>query len=249
MMSTLDSVLASREAALAIEPEELAVLLLRHLLAVGTDSRIIPSNLANARLHHGPEVCRAVMEAWAWLENNGCVARDPAVLGATSYFISRNGRALASSQDGVDATRVSSLPRGMLHKSIRERVWSAFLRAAYDTAVFEAFRQVEIEVRLAAGLTQEDFGVPLMRKAFRPEGGPLTDMSQQDGERRALADLFAGAIGSYKNPHSHRNVTVGGPEEASEMVLLASHLLRIVDVRRSKPQDSLEALGPRPSTA
>jgi hypothetical protein len=71
-----------------------------------------------------------------------------------------------------------------------------------------------------------------MRKAFDKSDGPLTDMSHPESEREALAHLFAGAIASYKNPHSHRTVVINDRREAQEQVMLATHLLRIVDARR-----------------
>jgi len=71
-----------------------------------------------------------------------------------------------------------------------------------------------------------------MRKAFDKNSGPLSYMQQPEAEREALAHLFTGAIGSYKNLYSHRTVTINDLVEAQEMVILASHLLRIVDGRR-----------------
>ena len=73
-----------------------------------------------------------------------------------------------------------------------------------------------------------------MRAAFDPKSGPLTDMESNKAEREARSALFAGAIGSYKNPQSHRDVNLEHAGEATELILLANHLLRIVDSRKGK---------------
>ena len=138
-------------------------------------------------------------------------------------------------ENEVDMSK-SDLPEHKFHPMIPQNVWSSFSQEAYGSAVFEAFKQVEIAVREAGGYPDTAYGLDLMRKAFNVDNGNLTDEEQPPAEKQARSDLFAGAIGAYKNPGSHREVEITA-EEAIEMIALASLLLRIVDSRSQSDED------------
>ena len=118
-----------------------------------------------------------------------------------------------------------------IHPDLFQETLLLFSQGYYDAAVLQAFKQVEVTVREVGCYPDIDYGTDLMRKAFNVDNGNLTDQNQHKSEKQGCSDLFAGAIASYKNPGSHRDVEMTA-EEAAEAIILANHLLRIVDSRQ-----------------
>jgi len=243
---SLSSLVPNAADLLALEVEELAGVLLANLNSyegvAGNsinqhggisrhnffNSSLPTSSLPGTRPEYGDkqsQVNEALMEAWAWLQSEGFLIEK-----ATSpgwFFVSRRARRVTSAADFSAYRKANLLPKGQLHPLIASKVYAAFLRGEYDTAVFQAFREVEIAVREAGQFPADQVGVPLMRAAFA-RTGPLTDQQLPVGEQDAMGHLFAGAFGVYRNSTGHRNVPTDAAE-AAEIIMLASQLLRIID--------------------
>lgn len=250
-MKELHAEIPDPDVVLALEPEELGgklLFLLKRHCATNNRGTFHPGNLISEVMSSGDRsrgiggypsekweaLGAAVSEAFAWLEAQILVVPPPSNSNSQAGWrmLSRRAHAMAKEND-LQAYQVAQrVPRELLHPDIREEVWLAFVRGDFSDAVFKAMRAVEIAVRDTAGFDAGEHGVPMIRRAFGKDGA-LRDPNSQEAEAEALQHLFAGAVGSYKNPHSHRKVAIDA-DEAVEMVILASHLLRIVFSRRSE---------------
>lgn len=174
----------------------------------------------------GALLCR-LSDAWAWLEAHGLIgpsAKNPA---SEWQRVTSAGSDVLEDPNAIAKVWAEGRLAGDLHSALSS-ARSNFSLGDYETASFAAMKAVEVEVRRVAGLPNELLGVSLMRKAFGPKDGLLCDPEAEGGEQQATADLFAGAIGAYKNPASHRTVRFEDPMEAAEVIQLADLLLRIV---------------------
>jgi uncharacterized protein (TIGR02391 family) len=178
------------------------------------------------------EIDLAVTEAWSWLEREGLLISAPDTNGQNGWrVLGRRARGYVENVNLSQRAAPVTFPKELLHPRILERAWPAYMRTDFDNAAFEAMKAVEVAVRDAADYGPDKIGVNLMQDAFSQGKGPLADTDAPPGEQVSRMNLFWGAIGSYKNPQSHRDVNLDDPLEALEIILLANHLLRIIDTR------------------
>jgi hypothetical protein len=229
---------------LSLEPEELAFVLIGEVRRLQQSAGFTFSDVEQEFFppwqggpqrpgypqHTNSQVCIALAEALSALETQGLIVRNPNQPSANWYLVTRRGLTLRSSAD-IDAYRQGrTLPLDLLPQGLTDKVYPLYLRGDHDTAVFQAFKEVEVAVRRAGGYGDGLVGRDLMHKAFHPETGPLRDKALIAPERESEMFLFSGAIGHAKNPPGHRDVGMSRAT-AARLIVFAAHLLGIVEER------------------
>jgi hypothetical protein len=163
---TLQDLLRQPNELLQLEPEELAGCILEYLVRHGGNF-IARANFATEGLlrecpmEKRDQCAKALMEGWAFLENAGLLAAEPGS-GYTSVFVTRKGRDIVAAQRYPDFRAARMYPRESLHPIIARKTYGLFLRGEYETAVFQAMKEVEVAVRTAGGCDHRSIGVDLM---------------------------------------------------------------------------------------
>lgn len=119
-----------------------------------------------------------------------------------------------------------------LHPEVIAASSALFADRQYDSAVSEALKSVDVRVRTLTGLDLS--GAALMQEAFKPKA-PLLDVAVETGrsgddEREGYFYLFRGAMIGIRNPKAHELSRGDDPDEALEVLALASVLHRRLDV-------------------
>jgi hypothetical protein len=186
---SLLSIFPNHQDLLALTPEDLAGVIVEMMPPLLQNGLFNPANLTyplyagGAQSNYPPNAQRAVelaiAESMSWLVTQGLLIVDPGQPSHAFYVPTRRAQSLRTRAD-VEAFRKGRiLPDDPLPAVFAEKVVPLFRRGDHDVAVFQGFKEVEVAVRKAAnakgaGYSDSDLGVPLMRKAFHPETGPLT---------------------------------------------------------------------------
>lgn len=211
----------------SVSLDELALAVLADAVRTSTwDWRNWMLGMREAReLRSGSPGDAALAEAWQWLHSKVLVAKDPGQTSPHAVMVTRRGH--EALEIGLPYLRAVERLDVDLTPELEYQARPQFLRGDFDIAAFAAMKEVEVAVRRTAGLPDDKLGVDLMNQAFR-EGGPLWRNSLHRGESIAQMNLFAGAIGLFKNPSSHRRVSYDDATLAAEVILLADLLLRVL---------------------
>ena len=171
----------------------------------------------------------SIYEAWNWLKVHVLLIPAEGSNGTSGFLrLGKRAKKLLIETEFIQYTHSVNFNKNLLHPSIRNAVWLDLISGRYDSAVLTAFKRLDVIVKERSNLT-EKYGTDLMRTAFNPNNGKLVDENLQMAEKESMMAIMAGSIGLFKNPQSHRFVDISDPIKAFQLVIIASHLIGLID--------------------
>ncbi len=148
--------------------------------------------------------------------------------GEDKYFPTKTGFRFLEREFRRVVKEYAVMPETYVHPLIVRKCFKLLNVGQFESAVLQAFKTIETRIREKISADPEIVGVKLIRKAFHPESGPLTDYALPKAEREAFCNYIAGSFGYYKNPCSHRDVEMDFIS-AFERIVVASDLLKVIE--------------------
>ena len=154
--------------------------------------------------------------------------------GEEKFYPTKKGFRFLESEFNRVIKDYTLLTKTYVHPNIIKKCFPLLEKGELESAILQAFKLIETSIRKKIKAKPEEIGVKLIRKAFNPEFGALTNYELPVAEREAFANYIAGAFGYYKNPCSHRDIEINFIS-AFDRIVVASDLLKIIDESKIKP--------------
>jgi len=119
------------------------------------------------------------------------------------------------------------MPESYIHPIIVKKCFSLLNSGELDSAVIQAFKAIETTTREKIGAPADMFGERLLKKAFNPDDGILTNHKLPKSERFAFFNYITGAFSFYRNSSSHRDVELDFVS-AFDRIAVASDLIKAI---------------------
>lgn len=148
--------------------------------------------------------------------------------GEDVFFPTKNGFRFPEREFNRVIKEYTLMPQTYVHPKIIKKSFTLLKSGEFESAVLQAFKCIETGIREKINANPEDVGIKLIRQAFHPNNGKLTDYNLPKAEREAFSNYIAGAFGYYKNPCSHRDVELDF-NLTFDRIVVASDLLKIID--------------------
>lgn len=125
----------------------------------------------------------------------------------------------------------------VINKTLRNATRKLFTDGHYARSVEEAYKCLNNTIKIKSSLNKD--GQDLMYQAFS-EKNPVLKLNRlrtesDRNEQLGYMLIFAGSMTGIRNPRAHEHELWDSPKVALEMLIMANHLMRIVDkTKRSR---------------